>query len=363
MTFRTTFAVICSAGMLLSGAAHAGQEDFDAIKDMLTGSWQTTEAVGEEGQEGHILMHIEEVLLTGSPNAMYVEVSRADDPANPYRQAIFQLYDNAGATRLRTLEFRNSPGIQPTLVGLWSVPEIFPDLHPDSCYATLDLVLEKSENGFAGQTPHAYPTSVGGAVNMTSGIEISSGKLVTTDRGYAADGSIAWGSGEGASYVWVPFKSDIRAELYEDGLVAIDMVTGDGEPAADGDTVTVHYTGWMQNFDDSIADGQIFDSSHLRTGEPYSFMLPGRLIQGWNIGIPGATKGTVRRLFIPTALAYGSRPPAGSMIKPEQDLFFEIEVLDVIKPEPAPAAPSDEAVEPQPPVDHDHDGDGQPDHD
>lgn len=336
MTFRATLAVICSAGLLLCGSAQAGQEDFDTIKDMLSGSWKTTDAVGQPGQEGRIVMHIQTVLLSGIPDAMYVEIARADDPANPYRQVIFQLYDNGGTTRLRTLEFRNSPGVMPTLVGLWTVPEVFPDLHADSLYATLDLVIEKTENGFAGKTQYPYPTSVGGAVNMTSNIEITDGTLVTADRGYAADGSIAWGSGEDSAYTWERFTSDIEAQLFEDGLVAIDMVTGDGEPAAAGDTVTVHYTGWRRQLDEPIANGQIFDSSSLRTGEPFTFPLPGRLIQGWNIAIPGVTKGTVRRLFIPSTLAYGSRPPPGSIIGADEDLFFEIVVLDVIKPEPGP---------------------------
>lgn len=84
-------------------------------------------------------------------------------------------------------------------------------------------------------------------------------------------------------------------------LVIEDLVIGDGQEAAPGDTVDVHYVGV------EFESGEQFDSSWDR-GESISFPLAG-LIQGWQEGIPGMRVGGRRQLVIPPHMAYG---PAGS---------------------------------------------------
>ena len=97
-----------------------------------------------------------------------------------------------------------------------------------------------------------------------------------------------------------------------------DIVVGTGQTVEAGDTVTVHYTGWL-------ADGTEFDSSV--GGEPISFPLEG-LIAGWQEGIPGMQVGGKRELIIPPELAYGERgnPPS---VPPNSTLTFEIELLSI----------------------------------
>ena len=112
----------------------------------------------------------------------------------------------------------------------------------------------------------------------------------------------------------------------DNGMKVWDVKEGKGPEVKKGDTVTIHYTGWLK-------DGTIFDSSRkdLATrpvsGEPVTFPLNG-LIKGWQEGLPGAKVGTVRRLYIPYQLAYGEkgRPP---VIPAKSDLVFEIEVKGV----------------------------------
>jgi len=109
-----------------------------------------------------------------------------------------------------------------------------------------------------------------------------------------------------------------------DQLVIRDEVVGDGPAAESGDIVTVHYTGWLYVDGEK---GEKFDSSVDR-GEPASFPIgAGRLIQGWDEGIPGMKVGGKRVLIIPPEKGYGDmeRPniPAGST------LYFEIELLSV----------------------------------
>lgn len=109
-----------------------------------------------------------------------------------------------------------------------------------------------------------------------------------------------------------------RQEL-ESGLIIEDLVIGEGAEAPPGATVTIHYEGRLTN-------GEIFDSSY-DDGEPATFPL-GRLIRGWQEGIPGMREGGKRRLRIPYPLAYGEqgRPPA---IPPRADLVFVIELFEV----------------------------------
>ena len=98
-----------------------------------------------------------------------------------------------------------------------------------------------------------------------------------------------------------------------------DLHMGSGEGAKSGDTVEVHYTGWL-------IDGTSFDSSHKRN-QPFSFKLgEGRVIKGWDQGVVGMKIGGKRKLTIPPHLGYGSRG-AGGVIPPNAELIFEVELL------------------------------------
>jgi FKBP-type peptidyl-prolyl cis-trans isomerase len=109
--------------------------------------------------------------------------------------------------------------------------------------------------------------------------------------------------------------------LTESGLYYQDLELGGGDEAVSGQTVFVHYTGWLH-------DGAKFDSS-LDGGEPFSFTLgAGEVIQGWDEGVQGMREGGKRKLVIPFSLGYGaSGHPAG--IPGYATLVFEVELLDV----------------------------------
>jgi FKBP-type peptidyl-prolyl cis-trans isomerase len=101
----------------------------------------------------------------------------------------------------------------------------------------------------------------------------------------------------------------------------LDVREGTGEEARVGSTLSLHYEG-------SLADGKVFESSR-DSGKPVTMELaPGKLIPGFVRGIPGMRVGGVRRLKIPSDLAYGRRgnPPR---IPADADLTFEVELLDV----------------------------------
>jgi peptidylprolyl isomerase len=110
-------------------------------------------------------------------------------------------------------------------------------------------------------------------------------------------------------------------ELPPDELQSVDIVPGKGPRAKKGDTVTMQYVGvaW--------STGVEFDASWDR-GEPFTVKLgEGKVIKGWDVGIPGMRKGGRRELTIPAEMAYGAQgqPPS---IGPNECLRF---VVDLVK--------------------------------
>lgn len=103
-------------------------------------------------------------------------------------------------------------------------------------------------------------------------------------------------------------------------LQIIDTVIGTGEEVPAGATITAHYTGAL------VADGTIFQSSH-DFGDPITFPLSG-VIAGWTQGVPGMKVGGIRRLIIPSEMAYGSVRAAAN-IPPNSDLVFDIELVNI----------------------------------
>lgn len=106
-----------------------------------------------------------------------------------------------------------------------------------------------------------------------------------------------------------------------DKLKIEDIKKGEGQEVTSGDTVVMHYKG-------TLLDGTKFDSSYDRD-EPFETRIGvGRVIEGWEIGIPGMKVGGKRKLTIPSVLAYGESG-AGDVIPPNATLVFEVELLEI----------------------------------
>lgn len=113
-----------------------------------------------------------------------------------------------------------------------------------------------------------------------------------------------------------------------DRLQTVDLVQGEGAEARAGDTVSVHYSGWLYDESAEGQRGQRFDTS-LERGQPFAFRLgAGRVIRGWDEGVVGMREGGTRVLMVPAEYGYGAQG-AGNRIPPGASLVFEVELLEV----------------------------------
>jgi len=105
-------------------------------------------------------------------------------------------------------------------------------------------------------------------------------------------------------------------------LIIEDIIIGEGKTAVKGALISTHYRGFLESgiqFDSSYDKGKVFEC----------VIGTGRVIKGWDQGIPGMKVGGKRKLFVPAHLAYGERQ-VGPLITPGSNLMFEIELLEVL---------------------------------
>jgi peptidylprolyl isomerase len=109
------------------------------------------------------------------------------------------------------------------------------------------------------------------------------------------------------------------AEVTDSGLASKRLIAGTGtDRPSPSDTVRVDYVGWTP-------DGMKFDDSE---DGPAEFEVSG-VIDGWTEGLQLMVVGEVRRLWIPSELAYGDNARAP---RPAGDLVFDVDLLDILTP-------------------------------
>ncbi|MGH2536837.1 MAG: FKBP-type peptidyl-prolyl cis-trans isomerase [Candidatus Promineifilaceae bacterium] len=107
----------------------------------------------------------------------------------------------------------------------------------------------------------------------------------------------------------------------DNGVRYFDLVEGEGPAIEEGQEITLHYTGWLE-------DGTRFDSSLLQ-GRPAAITFgSGQPILGWDEGITGMNVGGLRQIVVPPELAFGEAGAGNGVIPPDATLIFEIEVLE-----------------------------------
>jgi FKBP-type peptidyl-prolyl cis-trans isomerase FkpA len=126
----------------------------------------------------------------------------------------------------------------------------------------------------------------------------------------------------------ITLEKTLKKENKMTEFTTIDNQLGEGREAEKGLTITVHYSGWIYDENEDDKKGNKFDSSKDRN-EPFTFVLGvGQVIKGWDDGFAGMKIGGTRTIIIPSEMGYGSRG-AGSVIPPNADLIFDVELLGI----------------------------------
>lgn len=126
----------------------------------------------------------------------------------------------------------------------------------------------------------------------------------------------------------ITLEKTLKEENKMTEFTTIDSQLGEGREAEKGLTITVHYSGWIYDENEDDKKGNKFDSSKDRN-EPFTFVLGvGQVIKGWDDGFAGMKIGGTRTIIIPSEMGYGSRG-AGSVIPPNADLIFDVELLGI----------------------------------
>jgi FKBP-type peptidyl-prolyl cis-trans isomerase FkpA len=326
-----TLAPIAHANPAAAAVATPVDPTLEKLLDLIKGHFTN-------GDRGIVFF---EVATQDAGRMLIGEFFRHDAPSQVEGQVLFQFIRRSGEIYLRTARF---PAGSRTAPGLWAAPEAMPMLAASGLDILADLKVtvdsESEPTSFEATSGGRVPVFLDRAVEMTTQINGDRNGMVIEEIGFDTAGVEAWRFPEAG--VGMYKRVDAPAvEVTPEGLIMIDL-KAPADPAArvtaPGDTFSVAYTGWTPN-------GFMFDSSRQEGRQPYTTPIPGRLVQGWNMGIPGMKVGQQRRLLIPPALGYGDRGNPQGGIPGGAWLIFDVEVVDAqpaapaLDPAAAPAAP------------------------
>jgi len=310
-----------------------GDEEIDGLLQLCAGSYATDAKEATEAWPA-LTYQCARVIVNGISNALYFEVSRADDPANPYRQGVLTFLRVQGKLRLRIMDFVN-PSMKESVVGMWAAPELFPVISVDQLSANIELEMTRAADGsgYTGKTEYAFPIFHAGAVEMTSQMKITADGISIADRGTDAAGVPVWGPPDDDGLAFRHVESKTKVTRLGGGLTTIDLVAGEksGYALAKGGEIALHFSEWT-------GEGVKVDSSRHGTKGAVRVRYPIGAISGLDQGLSGITKGTRRRIIVPPALGYGEI--ARGAIPPNSVLIFDVEALWLQAPEaPPPTTP------------------------
>jgi FKBP-type peptidyl-prolyl cis-trans isomerase FkpA len=142
---------------------------------------------------------------------------------------------------------------------------------------------------------------------------------------------------EGTAYLAKAEKESGATKLGNGAILKITKEGTGAQPTA-SDTVKVNYEG-------KLISGKVFDSS-IKRGEPAEFPLAG-VVPCWTEAFQKLKVGAKAQLVCPSDVAYGPQGAPQGGIPGNSVLIFDVELLDIVKAEPVPAAPAAPAAAPK----------------
>lgn len=312
--------------------------DVQALVKLLTGTFTSVQA----GDTPALSLSTCVITIDGPgvDNAVYFEVARADSAWAPFRQGVWQVWKKNGNLTVRQYDFTGVPTtFKAAIVGMWSAPDMFPILKSSQLAPIADIPLTLAGGNYAGSG--TGPSLLDGAFEFSTSWIVTPESLAFTDRGIDATGKQVWGPAQGAAGPTFKRSSPVtKTERRAGGVVVIDFVPPSAserklEDYGDGAGVVVGYTDTGTEFFTSNTP-----NPRTNTIEPYRWTAsPQAGVAGWNTGMAGVTAGTIRRMYVPTAVAFGAR--GNRNVPANADLIFSTQTQWVGEPKPpAPPAPA-----------------------
>lgn len=275
-------------------------------------------AFGEEGYGDYIPANsqvvIEVELLTVTAPPIPTEVAAEDLITSDTGLQYFDILEGSGDAAVANATVT-------TEYNVWiKTDEGYEYIDSSTGSSPIEFVIGSGDMVFSGWEEGATGMKVGGKRYLVIPPDLAFGE---TDNGVVPANSTLVMEIELTELVLPTVMTEVDEGDYtvtESGLKYYDLVEGTGEAAAAGQTVSVHYTGWLE-------DGTQFDTS-LTSGAPFSFTLgQNSVIAGWEEGLLGMKVGGKRQLVIPAELGYGESG-AGS-IPANATLIFEVELISI----------------------------------
>lgn len=120
---------------------------------------------------------------------------------------------------------------------------------------------------------------------------------------------------------------DSRYAITPGGVKQYDLYTGRGVEAVAGNSVAIHYTGWLT--DGTRVSTSLLPGRPMARQKPFEFTLGQAPLKGWDEGVAGMRVGGRRQLVVPAGLAYGDTGSEDGVIPPGATLVFDIELIEI----------------------------------